>query len=194
MPNPSRVLCTSWSSTLRLPKSTFPPRISAADRAALLKKCTDDLYSWQRHQRTSDNAFILHDGPPYANGSLHIGHALNKILKDIICRFQLSQGKRINFVPGWDCHGLPIELKALQRQRKLGDSTLIDDTYVDVDASTVRTIARELANRTVEEQRQGFKEWGVMGNWEGAWRTMDHDFEIRQLAVFKCMVGKGRLL
>ncbi|KAH0543106.1 hypothetical protein FGG08_002532 [Glutinoglossum americanum] len=192
MPNPSRVLYTSWSSTLRLPKSTFPPRTSALDRAVLLKKCTDDLYSWQLHERPLNNPFVLHDGPPYANGSLHIGHALNKVLKDIICRFQLTQGKRVSFVPGWDCHGLPIELKALQQQqRKPENPALADDTRPDADAVMVRNIARELANRTVEEQKKGFREWGVMGDWDGAWRTMDRDFEIRQLEVFRRMVGKG---
>ncbi|KAI9780149.1 MAG: isoleucine-tRNA ligase [Geoglossum umbratile] len=200
MPNPSPVLCASWSSTLRLPKSTFPPRISALDRAALLKRCTDDLYSWQRQHRPSHDTFVLHDGPPYANGNLHIGHALNKILKDIICRFQLTQGKRVSFVPGWDCHGLPIELKALQQkqqqqqqqqQREPGSVAPTNGTHLRVDAVTVRDIARELANKTVEEQKRGFKGWGVMGDWDGAWKTMDRKFETRQLGVFRRMVGKG---
>src|SRR2546421_759104 len=111
----------SWTSTLRLPKSTFPPRAALADHAKYLLRCTDDLYKWQScHRPAQANNFVLHDGPPYANGSLHVGHALNKILKDITCRFQLLQGKRVNYTPGWDCHGLPIELKALQQQKELG--------------------------------------------------------------------------
>jgi isoleucyl-tRNA synthetase len=113
---PTRVLRSSWSSTLKLPKSSFPPRPIAAEQASYIAKCTDDLYSWQLSHRTASHPFVLHDGPPYANGSLHVGHALNKVLKDIICRFHLSQGRQVAFRPGWDCHGLPIEIKALLMQ------------------------------------------------------------------------------
>ncbi|KAL6712429.1 isoleucine-tRNA ligase [Coniothyrium glycines] len=149
------------------------------------------------HSNTSPNAllsakdssqgacetFTLHDGPPYANGPLHIGHALNKVLKDIICRFQVSQGKKVSYIPGWDCHGLPIEIKALQAQKK--------DASSQVDAVGVRKAARELATRTIEDQKQGFKEWAVMGDWDNAYKTMDRGFEINQLEVFKSMFEKG---
>jgi isoleucyl-tRNA synthetase len=126
---------------------------------------------------------VLHDGPPYANGQLHIGHALNKILKDVICRVKVQEGQRVVYVPGWDCHGLPIEIKALEKQRENGELTL--------DAVGVRKVARELAARTVEEQKRGFKEWAVMADWERAWKTMDKGFEIRQLRVFQEMAKKG---
>src|SRR5262249_55627986 len=113
----------TWSSTLQLPKTSFPPRSTLADQAKFLQRCTVDLYAWQRRERTAteSNTFSLHDGPPYANGSLHVGHSLNKILKDLICRTQLAQGKRVSYVPGWDCHGLPIELKALEKHGWIGN-------------------------------------------------------------------------
>lgn len=204
----TRVLRASWSSTLRLPKSSFPPRPLPATNAEYLRRCTDDLYSWQRSNDrfnasneakdgskissgtlasdTRDNvtsqSFTLHDGPPYANGPLHIGHALNKITKDMICRYQVAQGKAVSYIPGWDCHGLPIEIKALQAQKK--DATQTSPV-------SVRQAAHKLAARTIEEQKRGFKEWAVMGDWDNAYKTMERGFEIRQLEVFKTMFEKG---
>ncbi|RKF58348.1 Isoleucine--tRNA ligase, mitochondrial [Erysiphe neolycopersici] len=176
----------SWSCTLRLPKSSFPARPSITDQVDYLKRCTDDLYKWQSRERSSDPSFLLHDGPPYANGELHIGHALNKILKDIICRRQIQKGKRVIYVPGWDCHGLPIELKALERQRvsdKSGDAVY--------DSIKIRKIARELASETVKSQMKNFREWGIMADWAQAWKTMDKPYEINQLRIFQSMVKKG---
>ena len=188
---PTRVLRTSWSSTLLLPKSTLPARALPADQPRYLKQCADDLYAWQRQSlpRKGDSkpTFVLHDGPPYANGSLHVGHALNKILKDIICRFQVSQGNKVDYVPGWDCHGLPIELKALQQNKAsglLGDKTQLS-------AVAVRSVARELASQAVETQRKGFRGWGIMADWDNAWKSMDKGFEIKQLGVFREMVDSG---
>ncbi|KAI9755525.1 MAG: hypothetical protein M4579_004251 [Chaenotheca gracillima] len=186
MPCSSRALHASWSSTLRLPRSSFPPRVAPVLKTQLLPKCTDELYAWQRHHRPAKDTFVLHDGPPYANGSLHIGHALNKILKDIVCRFQLTQGKRVDFIPGWDCHGLPIELKALQGGRSTADGK--ERAY---DAVAIRKSARELALQAVEEQKEGFKGWAVMADWSSAWKTMDKDFERKQLGLFKEMVDQG---
>ncbi|KAI9376455.1 hypothetical protein BJX61DRAFT_530866 [Aspergillus egyptiacus] len=174
MPELPRTLARSWSSTLKLPKSTFPAR-----------RCTDDLYCWQRSERPADRPFVLHDGPPYANGDLHIGHALNKVLKDIICRVQLGLGKRVRYVPGWDCHGLPIELKALEARKD------VTEEQGPVSAAITRKIARRLAERTVKQQMEGFRRFGVMADWENHWKTMDKDFEKRQLLVFREMVDKG---
>lgn len=126
--------------------------------------------------------FTLHDGPPYANGPLHIGHALNKITKDIICRFQVGQGKKVSYIPGWDCHGLPIEIKALQAQKQ---------DAAQSDPVSIRKAARKLATKTIEEQKRGFKEWAVMGDWDNAYKTMERGFELRQLEVFKAMFEKG---
>ncbi|KAF2205907.1 isoleucyl-tRNA synthetase [Delitschia confertaspora ATCC 74209] len=194
MLTPTRILRASqWSSTIRIPKSTFPPR--STPNPAYFRRCTDDLYQWQKKRRTNgdekgeigEETFVLHDGPPYANGPLHIGHALNKITKDIICRYQMGQGKRVDYVPGWDCHGLPIELKALQAQ---GENTN-GSARVKKDPVAIRKAARKLATKTIAEQMKGFKEWAVMGDWENPYKTMNKDFEIRQLEVFKKMHEKG---
>lgn len=191
MLTPTRLLRATWSNTLRLPKSSFPARPLPASNAEYLRRCSDELYAWQQTSRSqpdvdgkSPETFILHDGPPYANGPLHIGHALNKITKDIICRFQVGQGKKVSYVPGWDCHGLPIEIKALQARKK----------DANTDPVSVREAARELAARTVEEQKKGFKEWAVMGDWDNAYQTMEKNFEIRQLEVFKQMFEKGEIM
>ncbi|KAI9689040.1 MAG: isoleucine-tRNA ligase [Bathelium mastoideum] len=184
---------TTWSSTLKLPRSKFPPRPIPTERPTHLHQCTDDFYAGQSERRSKHKLFVLHDGPPYANGSLHIGHALNKILKDLICRFEVSQGKRVCFVPGWDCHGLPIEIKALQLQKRL-DSGKKHAPAGDAGTSNavaIRGAARQLATRTIKEQKASFREWAVMGDWDHAYRTMDKDFELRQLRIFKEMVEKG---
>ncbi len=184
MLKPSRVLRASqWSTTLKLPTSTFPARPIPERRPAYLKQCTDDLYARQAGNRHTNNTFVLHDGPPYANGSLHIGHALNKVLKDIICRFQISQGKRVHYVPGWDCHGLPIEIKALQARTDQSGMGPID----------IRKAARDLATKAIDEQKKSFKEWAIMGDWDNAYRTMDQGYELRQLKVFKKMVENGKV-
>lgn len=114
---------------------------------------------------------VLHDGPPYANGDLHmgsasvnqliIGHALNKILKDIILRYHILQRREVSYIPGWDCHGLPIELKAVKSKSEKGLS-----------ASTIRNIARRFAEKTVLKQMDEFKGWAVTGDWESRWCTM----------------------
>lgn len=137
---------------------------------------------------------MLHDGPPYANGDLHVGHALNKILKDMICRVKVQQGRRVVYVPGWDCHGLPIEIKALEQQRKKRSGDTPESQSADINilsAIETRHVARSLAAKTVKAQMKGFKEWGIMADWDKSWTTMDKSFELAQLEVFKEMVKKG---
>lgn len=175
-------------STLRLPSSKFPPRPDSKSLPSFLAKC-DQLYEWQRSHRRSDpdNVFTLHDGPPYANGNLHVGHALNKITKDIICRTKVAQGRNVNYVPGWDCHGLPIELKALEKHDlKRGSSK--DDPV------KIRNTARQFAADTVEKQMQVFRSWGIMADWKSHWKTMDKDYELRQLKVFRAMAHHGLIV
>lgn len=170
-------------STLRLPNSKFPPRCAPDDIQKYLVRCTDDLNKWQHKARSDFDDFVLHDGPPYANGDLHIGHALNKILKDIVCRTELSQGKRIRFRPGWDCHGLPIELKAQEaRGWKPGQVQ---------DPIAIRSAAQKFAHNAFRKQKEGFRAWGIMASWDDPWKTMDKSFELRQLKVFKAMVKSG---
>lgn len=185
MPELPRTLARSWSSTLKLPKSTFPARATPTDQTKYLKRCTDEFYAWQRLNRPADRPFVLHDGPPYANGDLHVGHALNKILKDIICRVQVGLGKRVRYVPGWDCHGLPIELKALEARKDA------QEEEGPVSAAVTRKIARNLAGKTIKKQMNGFRGFGVMADWENHWKTMDKDYEKRQLGIFREMVERG---
>ncbi|KAI5252103.1 isoleucyl-tRNA synthetase [Aureobasidium subglaciale] len=199
----------SWSQTLHLPKSTFPARPSSEELLKYRKQCADDYYAWQKENAPTENeegernTFTLHDGPPYANGPVHVGHALNKINKDIILRTYAKRGFRVQYRPGWDCHGLPIELKALQAHQQ---STLSKESTSTVDEAkqeasvahgaglsplAIREAARKLATKTIAEQMSAFRSWGVMGEWEKPYKTMDADFEIKQLQVFKDMVAKG---
>lgn len=149
------------------------------------KKTCDDLYRWQ-WENNKGPLFVLHDGPPYANGDLHMGHALNKILKDIINRYHVSLGRRVHYIPGWDCHGLPIENKALK-------SIQVDDHRV-ISPAEIRSLAKHTAVRAVESQKVEFRELGIMADWDGAgstYRTLDHDYEMRQLRIFQKMVEHG---
>nr|WP_254216909.1 isoleucine--tRNA ligase [Synechococcus sp. CCY 9618] len=129
--------------------------------------------------------FTLHDGPPYANGALHVGHALNKILKDIINKHALLQGRRARFVPGWDCHGLPIELKVLQG---LGGEERRGLTPIDL-----RRRAHAYALEQVEIQKGGFRRWGIWADWDRPYLTMNKDFEAAQIGVFTQMVLAGHI-
>ncbi|KAH7156346.1 tRNA synthetases class I-domain-containing protein [Dactylonectria macrodidyma] len=170
----------SWKSTLRLPRSSFPARPNPKLQQQWLRQVTDDLYDWQAKNRPEDASFTLHDGPPYANGNLHVGHAMNKILKDMIVRVKVQQGRKVTYRPGWDCHGLPIEMKAL------GSSNTKGLTPVQI-----RDTARRLASKTVKEQMKGFQSISVMADWEKKWTTMDREFETRQLRVFQKLVRRG---
>ncbi|KAI4190805.1 MAG: hypothetical protein LQ346_004846 [Caloplaca aetnensis] len=186
----SKLLPKEWKATLALPQSLFPNRPLLSTRQKYLDNCTQDLYRWQQATRSAElgrhGKFVLHDGPPYANGPLHIGHALNKILKDITCRFQLSLGKRVDYVPGWDCHGLPIEIKALEQQQQASSG----GNGVK-ELSEIRNVAQRLAHNAFSAQKEAFQQWGIMADWDNAWKTMDPDFEIRQLEVFNGMLSKN---
>ncbi|KAI6360860.1 hypothetical protein MCOR25_006597 [Pyricularia grisea] len=171
-----------WTSTLRLPKKNFPPLPLPEHRQKYIQRCGDELYKWQATNRPESNRFILHDGPPYANGDLHVGHALNKILKDMILRVKVQQGHRVQYVPGWDCHGLPIELKALGGKA---------EGQEQMTPTEVRALARELASTTVESQMRGFQEFGVMADWDQRWETMQPSYVADQLRLFQRMVSRG---
>ncbi|KAJ2971188.1 hypothetical protein NUW58_g9485 [Xylaria curta] len=169
-----------WAGTLKLPKSTFPPRPLPACRDQYIQRCADHFYEWQSQNRPANDTFVIHDGPPYANGSLHVGHALNKILKDMVLRTKVQQGKRVDYIPGWDCHGLPIELKALENAKETRLTPL-----------EIRKAARKLASKTVVNQMKSFRSYGVMSDWAQKWTTMDTAYEMRQLRLFQKMVKKG---
>jgi isoleucyl-tRNA synthetase len=126
--------------------------------------------------------FILHDGPPYANGDIHIGHALNKLLKDFIVRYQNMTGKQAPFVPGWDCHGLPAE-SAIIKQTKLDRGSLT--------VSEFRNKCKDFVLSYVDRQREGFKRLGIIGDWENPYLTLKPEFEAKQIEVFGEMAKKG---
>ncbi len=155
-------------STVYLPKTDFPMKagLNALEPKLLARWEKIDLYKRLREQSKGREKFVLHDGPPYANGNLHIGHALNKILKDVINRTQQMMGKDANYVPGWDCHGLPIEWKIEEQYREKG---------ADKDSVPIvefRRECREFAQKWIDVQREEFKRMGVIGDWNNPYTTM----------------------
>jgi isoleucyl-tRNA synthetase len=174
----------SYKDTVNLPQTKFDMRANAVKREPELQKfwAEQQIYE-QLSQKNPGDLFILHDGPPYANGALHIGHALNKILKDVINKYQLLQGRKVRYVPGWDCHGLPIELKVLQ--------TLKPEERKQLTPLTLRQKAKEFALATVDQQRRSFKRYGVWGDWDHPYLTLTPDYEAAQIGVFGEMVLKG---
>ncbi|HEY9600346.1 MAG TPA: isoleucine--tRNA ligase [Allocoleopsis sp.] len=174
----------TYKDTVNLPQTKFDMRANAIKREPELQKFWEDHNIYDRlSQNNPGEIFILHDGPPYANGSLHMGHALNKILKDIINKFQLLQGRKVRYVPGWDCHGLPIELKVLQAMSK--------EERAELTPLKLRHKARDFALKAVDEQREGFKRYGVWGDWDHPYLTLTPEYEAAQIGVFGQMVLKG---
>lgn len=168
-----------YKSTINLPQTDFPMKADLARREPAM------LAEWEKSQRyeqvqekTSgrERMFVLHDGPPYANGAIHLGHAVNKILKDVVVKSKLMAGFRSPYVPGWDCHGLPIEVAVEKKVGKVGQK---------VDAAEFRRLCREYATRQIDLQRADFKRLGVLGEWDNPYRTMDFKYEadiVRALA------------
>ncbi|XP_010766358.1 isoleucine--tRNA ligase, mitochondrial [Notothenia coriiceps] len=173
-----------YRDTVLLPRTDFPMKLTGQKllnrELQIQQECGfADLYSWQR-ERKAKKEFCLHDGPPYANGDPHVGHALNKILKDIRNRFEMLRGRQVHYIPGWDCHGLPIELKALG---ELGTSGL--------GPLEIRQKAREFAEGAIARQKAAFQRWGVMADWDQCYYTYDGVYEAAQLKVFQEMHSKG---
>lgn len=174
----------SYKDTVNLPQTDFDMRANASKREPEMQKFWQDEQIYEKlAQNNPKELFILHDGPPYANGSLHIGHALNKILKDIINKYKLLQGYKVRYVPGWDCHGLPIELKVLQ--------SLKSSEKEGLTPLKLRQKAHDFALQTQKEQCEGFKRYGVWGDWENPYLTLKPEYEAAQIAVFGKMALKG---
>ncbi|MCM0591535.1 MAG: isoleucine--tRNA ligase [Gloeotrichia echinulata DVL01] len=174
----------SYKDTVNLPKTNFDMRANAIKREPEIQKFWSENQIFDRlSQNNPGELFILHDGPPYANGSLHIGHALNKILKDIINRYQLLQGRKVRYVPGWDCHGLPIELKVLQNMKSAERQNLTP--------LQLRQKAKQFAQETVKEQSQSFQRYGVWGDFTHPYLTLQPEYEAAQIGVFGEMFLKG---
>lgn len=174
----------SYKDTVNLPKTEFNMRANAVEREPELQQFWNDHQIYQTlAEQNPGEPFILHDGPPYANGTLHMGHALNKILKDIINKYHLLQGRKGRYIPGWDCHGLPIELKVLQEMKQEERQSL---TPIEL-----RRKAKTWALAQVDQQRESFKRYGVWGDWDKPYLTLQPEYEAAQIGVFGEMVLKG---
>ncbi len=178
-----------YKDTVFLPKTDFPMKAGLANKepGILASWEEQDLYGKLRETRKGREKFILHDGPPYANGNIHIGHSLNKILKDLVVRSQSLLGKDAPYVPGWDCHGLPIEWKIEEQYRKKKRNK------DEVPAAEFRAECRDYAANWVNVQREEFKRLGVMGEWEKPYLTMDFDAEAVIVEEFLKFAESGQL-
>ncbi|PSO67280.1 MAG: isoleucine--tRNA ligase [Cyanobacteria bacterium QH_8_48_120] len=174
----------SYKDTVNLPKTQFPMRANAAKREPEIYQFWEEHQIYQQlSQHNEGEVFVLHDGPPYANGPIHMGTTLNKILKDIVNRYKLLRGYKVRYIPGWDCHGLPIELKVLQ--------TLKSKERQNLTPLQLRQKARDFALDAMAGQRESFKRCGVWGDWEHPYLTMNPQYEAAQMGVFGQMVLKG---
>ena len=177
-----------YKDSLLLPKTSFPMRgnLPQKEPERFKKWFADDVYAkMKKNRQDAIESFTLHDGPPYANGNIHIGHALNKILKDIIVKYHYFEGKRVRFTPGWDCHGLPIEQKVEEKIGKAKKDTL--------EKSKIREICRKHAKKFIDIQRDEFKRLGVIADWDKPYLTMDFKFEA-EIYRELCEVAKKGLL
>ncbi|MGD8930977.1 MAG: isoleucine--tRNA ligase [Chromatiales bacterium] len=177
---------SDYKHTLNLPQTNFPMRGNLAQREPemLARWEQNQLYQKIREACAGRPRFILHDGPPYANGDIHIGHAVNKILKDIIIKSRTLDGFDAPYVPGWDCHGLPIELQVEKQVGKPGKK---------VSPGQFRKACREYAAQQVDGQRRDFKRLGVQGDWDNPYLTMDHRFEADIVRSLGRIVANGHV-
>ncbi len=172
-----------YKDTLKMPKTEFPMRGNLPENEALMREEWErmDLYNKMKEKNKNGLSFVLHDGPPYANGDIHVGHALNKTIKDFINRYKFMTGYNVTYIPGWDTHGLPTEQAV---------------TNSGVDRKTMsklefRKLCKEFASKQVEKQMDGFKRLNVLADWEHPYITYQKEFEASQIRVFAEMVKKG---
>lgn len=174
----------SYKDTLNLPNTPFPMKADLAIREPEIIKMweKENIYQQMIEKNSQAQTFAMPDGPPYANGNLHMGHALNKILKDIVIKYQNLKGRKAVFIPGWDCHGLPIEqgvLKALGPKAKEANDTQIRD------------LCRKEANKWIDVQREQFKRFGLLADWENPYRTLDPDYEAETVRTLAKILKTG---
>jgi len=175
-----------YKHTIHLPETDFPMRgdLPKREPGTLARWESENLYAQIREHAKGRESFVLHDGPPYANGPIHIGHAVNKILKDIVVKSKLMAGFDAPYVPGWDCHGLPIELAVEKKFGKVGTK---------LNTAEFRAKCREYANEQIDGQRRDFKRLGVLGAWENPYRTMDFRYEADTLRSLAKIIANGHL-
>jgi len=178
---------TNYKETLNLPDTGFPMKASLPNREPSLLKQWDEnnLYLKIRQQQAGKEKFLLLDGPPYANGKIHIGHAVNKVLKDIVIKSKTLSDFDAPYLPGWDCHGLPIEHQVEKKKGKVGSK---------LDAGQYRKACRDYALEQVSEQRDDFIRLGILGQWEKPYLTLDRNYEAEQIRAFATIVKNGHLI
>src|ERR1051326_2808294 len=174
-----------YKNTLKLPQTGFPMKADLVTREPqrLEKWEASRLYEKIQSARAEAEKFVLHDGPPFANGDVHIGNAANKILKDIIIKYQNLRGKAAPYVPGWDSHGLPIEFKVSQEMRKAGETS--------AGPVAVRKACESYARKYIALQRLQFKRLGVLGDWQNPYLTLNKEYEAAELRLFADIIEKG---
>ena len=179
-------LMSDYKTTLNLPATDFPMKANLANReGGFLKEWQDqDLYHQIRHKFKGKPLFVLHDGPPYANGDIHIGHAVNKVLKDVIVKSKTLSGYDAPYVPGWDCHGLPIEHMVEKKKGKVGHKITADE---------FRAACREYADRQIEKQKVDFKRLGILGDWDNPYLTKNFKYEADIVRSLGKIVKNGHL-
>jgi isoleucyl-tRNA synthetase len=181
-------MAMEYKDTLNLPRTDFPMKadLAAREPERLKKWENDGLYAQIQKQRAGAEKFVLHDGPPFANGDVHIGTALNKILKDIILKYKTLRGFSAPYIPGWDCHGLPIEFKVSQEMRKEASADVFS-----VDPVVIRRACDAYARKFIDIQRVQFKRLAVLGDWDNPYLTLNKQYEADELRLFADIVEKG---
>jgi len=184
-----------YKQTLNLPRTDFPMKADLVTREPerLKQWEANRLYANLQAARAGARRFVLHDGPPFANGDVHIGTALNKILKDFIVRYKTLRGFQAPYIPGWDCHGLPIEFKVSQELRPAGSSAggQPAESAADLSPAAIRTACEAYARKFVDIQRAQFRRLGVLGDWEHPYLTLDPQYEAEELRLFARLVEQG---
>ena len=173
-----------YNSTLNLPKTDFPMRANLPEKEPQILEYWEnmDIYKKMLEKNKNNPSYILHDGPPYANGDIHLGHALNKILKDIVVKYKNMNGFKAPYVPGWDTHGLPTEIKA---RTKFGAEKAKQMSDLEI-----RKLCKEFALGYVKKQKEGFKRLGVLGDWNNPYVTLYPEYEAEQVRTFAKMASK----
>ncbi|WP_419044805.1 isoleucine--tRNA ligase [Enorma massiliensis] len=178
---------SKYNDTMQLPKTGFPMRggLPKNEPKRLAAWYENHVYEQLQKKNEGHKKFVLHDGPPYANGPIHIGHAMNKISKDIIMRYHAMQGEQTPYVPGWDCHGQPIEHKV---EEMLGTKK-----FNATPTAKIRELCNKFAVENIDLQREGFKRLGVLGDWDNPYLTLYHEHDAADIEVFKAMFDKGMI-
>ena len=180
-------MANEYKQTMNLPKTGFPMRagLSKSEPKRLKDWQDNKVYEQVLKKNEGHKKFVLHDGPPYANGPIHIGHAMNKISKDMINRYWMMQGCEVPYVPGWDCHGQPIEHKV---EEKLGT-----EKFNQTPTAKIRELCNKFAVENIELQKAGFRRLGVLGDWDNPYLTLYHQHDAADIEVFKAMFDKGMI-